>query len=240
MPRSWQSCRSEEDAAIARGETYFFPGWRTALERHEVKPSHGGSATYAWRQGHEPACAATTSSPKVSLYEGDSLTLLRSMRGSIQADVCITSPPYFQKFDYQRKGQYGLECSVAEYLRVQVSVFHEVQRLLREGGTCFIVIGNTSNNYSPIRAKGQRKGGDKQWLTRRSLEASYREKETLNIPFRLAEALRQDGWIHRSTMIWDKIGGSIVANSDATPECHEYVLHMVKWSSETATPLRQH
>ena len=238
------SCRDSGRAAgrnkteaIARGETYFYPGWRTALERHEVKPSRGRSATYAWRQGHEPACAATTSSPKVSLYEGDSLTLLRSMRGSIQADVCITSPPYFQKFDYQSKGQYGLESSVAEYLRVQVSVFHEVQRLLCEGGTCFIVIGDTSNNYSPIRAKGQRKGGDKQWLMRRSLEASYREKETLNIPFRLAEALRQDGWIHRSTLIWDKIGGSVVANSDATPECHEYVLHMIKWSSKTATPL---
>ena len=234
-------CRERtKTEAIARGETYFYPGWRTALERHEVKPSRGRSATYAWRQGHEPACAATTSSPKVSLYEGDSLTLLRSMRGSIQADVCITSPPYFQKFDYQSKGQYGLESSVAEYLRVQVSVFHEVQRLLREGGTCFIVIGDTSNNYSPIRAKGQRKGGDKQWLMRRSLEASYREKETLNVPFRLAEALRQDGWIHRSTLIWDKIGGSVVANSDATPECHEYVLHMVKWSSEDATPLWKH
>ena len=126
--------------------------------------------------------------------------------------------------------------SVAEYLRVQVSVFHEVQRLLREGGTCFVVIGDTSNNYSPIRAKGQRKGGDKQWLTRRSLEASYREKEALNIPFRLAEALRQDSWIHRSTLVWDKTGGSVVANSDATPECHEYILHMVKWSSKARRP----
>ena len=173
----------------------------------------------------------------MTLYEGDSLTLLRSMRGSIQADVCITSPPYFQKFDYQSKGQYGLESSVAEYLRVQVSVFHEVQRLLCEGGTCFIVIGDTSNNYSPIRAKGQLKGGDKQWLTRRSLEASYREKETLNIPFRLAEALRQDGWIYRSTLIWDKIGGSVVANSDATPECHEYVLHMDQMVIQDTTAL---
>ena len=236
VPRSWQAAGAKEDAAIGRGETYFYPGWRTALERHEGKPARGRSATYAWRQGHEPACAVTTLSPKVSLYEGDTLTLLRSVRGSIQADVCITSPPYFQKFDYQSKGQYGLESSVAEYLRVQVSVFHEVQHLLREGGTCFIVIGDTSNNYSPIRAKGQRKGGDKQWLTRRSLEASYREKETLNIPFRLAEALRQDGWIYRSTLIWDKIGGSVVTNSDATPECHEYVLHMIKWSSKTRRP----
>jgi hypothetical protein len=140
-------CREERAQAIAWGETYFYPGWRTVLERHEVKPSRGRSANYAWRQGHEPACVAATSSPKVTLYEGDNLTLLRSIRGSIQGDVCITSPPYFQKFDYQNTGQHGLESSVAEYLRVQVSVFHEVQRLLCEGGTCFIVIGDTSNNY---------------------------------------------------------------------------------------------
>jgi DNA modification methylase len=101
---------------------------------------------------------------------------MRNMRASVEADVCITSPPYFQKFDYQNEGQYGLESSVEEYLQVQVSVFHEVHRLLREGGTCFIVIGDTSNNYSPIRAKAQRKGGDKQWLMRRSLEPNYREK----------------------------------------------------------------
>ena len=157
---------------------------------------------------------------KARALEGDNLLSLRSMPESIEVDVCITSPPYFQKFDYQNKGQHGLESSVEEYLQVQVSVFHEVQRLLHEGGTCFIVIGDTSNNYSPIRAKGQRKGGDKQWLMRRSLERNYRQKETLNVPFRLAEALRRDGWVHRSTLIWDKTGRSAVANSDATPECH--------------------
>ena len=59
---------------------------------------------------------------------------------------------------------------------------------------------------------------------------------SIEFPFRLAEALRQDGWIHRSTLIWDKIGGSVVANSDATPECHEYVLHMIKWSSKRRRP----
>jgi DNA modification methylase len=229
-------CRSEEHAAIGRGEYYFYPGWRTLLERHEGEPSRGRSARWNG-QGHARTSARSqtssfTNTPTVFLYEGESLTLLRSMQGSIQADVCITSPPYFQKFDYQHKGQSGLEFPVAEYLRVQVSVFHEVQRLLREGGTCFIVVGDTSNNYSPVRAKRQRKGGDQQWLMRRSLEANYREKEVLNVPFRLAEALRQDCWIHRSTLIWDKIGGSVVANSDTTPECHEYVLHMIKWSSK--------
>jgi DNA modification methylase len=229
-------CRDERDKAISRGECYFYPGWRTALERVQGNQLDGRWPTYLFRELPETAARGPAHKPRVFLYEGDSLSLLRAMPDSVKADVCITSPPYFQKFDYQHDGQYGLESSVERYLQVQIAVFHEVQRLLCEGGTCFIVIGDTSNNYSPIRAKGQRKGGDKQWLARRSLEVGYREKEALNIPLRLAEALRKDGWIHRATLIWDKIGGSSVANSDATPECHEYVLHMIKWSFKKRRP----
>jgi hypothetical protein len=45
------------------------------------------------------------------------------------------------------------------------------------------------------------------------------------------------GWLDTSfDLIWDKTGGSAVANSDATPECHEYVLHMIKWSSKSRRP----
>lgn len=171
-------------------------------------------------------------------YEGDNLTHLRKFNtqkigqsvDELLADVCITSPPYFCKFDYEKEGQYGLESSVKAYLDKQVEVFHEVNRLLVEGGTCFIVIGDTSNNYSPVRSKRQRKTGDKQWLFRRKLEDGYREKEILNVPLRLAEALRQDGWVHRNTLIWDKCGSAVVPNSDTAPEAHEYILHMIKWS----------
>jgi hypothetical protein len=148
-------CSVEQERAVGRGETYLYPGWRTPVERLEVKPSHGRLTTTALRARSQTSSFAYT--PKVFLYEGDNLLSLRSMPESVEVDVCITSPPYFQKFDYQNNGQHGLECSVEEYLQVQVSVFHEVQRLLHEGGTCFVVIGDTSNNYSPIRAKGQRK-----------------------------------------------------------------------------------
>jgi hypothetical protein len=70
---------------------------------------------------------------------------------------------------------------------------------------------------------------------RRSLERNYRQKETLNVPFRLAEALRR--WLGTSFHLdLGQDGGSAVANSDGTPECHEYVPHMVKWSSQERRP----
>jgi site-specific DNA-methyltransferase (cytosine-N4-specific) len=167
----------------------------------------------------------------IDLYEGDAITVLRELERAF--GVCITSPPYFQKFDYGHPGQYGIELTVADYVERQVAVFHEINRLMAEGGTLFIVIGDTSNNYSPVRCREQRKGTDGQWLFRRTLQKGFREKETLSVPFALADALRTDGWVHRSTMIWDKVGGSEVANSDRAPETHEYILHLIKWSKNT-------
>jgi hypothetical protein len=93
------------------------------VERLEGEPSHGRLTT-ALRA--RPQTSSFAHMPKVFLYEGDNLLSLRSMPESIEVDVCITSPPYFQKFDYQNKGQHGLESSVEKYLQVQVSVFHEV------------------------------------------------------------------------------------------------------------------
>jgi DNA modification methylase len=126
------------------------------------------------------------------------VTVLRGLDGAL--GVCITSPPYFQKFDCglagqygieptvsayvdrQAAGQYGIEPTVSAYVDRQVMVFHEINRLQVQGGTLFIVIGDTSNNYSPVRAKEQRKGTDGQWLFRRSPQKEFREKETLSVP----------------------------------------------------------
>ena len=44
-------CRDEQAKATARGEPYFYPGWRTVLERHEGEPSRGRSAKMVARHG---------------------------------------------------------------------------------------------------------------------------------------------------------------------------------------------
>lgn len=167
---------------------------------------------------------------QVTLYQGDCLEVLRSI--STPVTNCVTSPPYFQKFYYPVDGQHGLEKTLTEYINTQVQVFREIRRLMPEGGTAYIVLGDTSNNYSPIRGKNQRKGGNGEWHDRRKLQKGWREKEPLMVPLRLADALRADGWVHRATLIWDKNGGSVVRNSDTAPECHEYILQVVKWSKQ--------
>jgi site-specific DNA-methyltransferase (adenine-specific) len=173
---------------------------------------------------------------RIRFYRGDAIAVLkRRLAAGDRWDYCLTSPPYYGQIDYGHEGQHGLEDSLDAYLDTQQQVFRLVYQGLAEGGVCWIVIGDTSNNYSPIRAKGQRRqAGD--WLYRRSLEDDYREKEPLLVPIRLAERLRADGWVMRKILIWDKGQSSQVGKGDAPPETHEYVLMMGK-SGKNGRPM---
>lgn len=170
------------------------------------------------------------SSPLIDIYHGDTAKVMRSLDPSIEFDGVVTSPPYYGKFNYEVEGQIGLEPTLDEYVRVMVDIFRPIRDRLIEGGAMFIVIGDTSNNLSPIRSKSQRKGAAGEWHSRRTLEEGFYEKEPLRVPNALIEGLRADDWKHRETLVWDKMTSSTPAKSDAAPECHESILHMVKWS----------
>ena len=144
-------------------------------------------------------------------------------------DFCLTSPPYYQQIHYEQVGQYGIEDNLTTYLIRQVDVFSLVYEGMAEGGVCWIVIGDTSNNYSPVRAKSQRRQAG-EWKHRRPLEQGFAEKEVLSVPFRLAEHLRAIGWRVRKMLIWDKGQSGQPAKGDAPGECHEYVLMLGKWT----------
>ena len=167
---------------------------------------------------------------------GDSIEVLKSLPDN-SIDCCFTSPIYFQMCDYECEEQYGLEPTIAEYLLNVSKVFSEVYRVLKDGSCCWIVIGDTMNNYSPVRAKGQRrKLGE--YSHRRPKQAGYKEKEALSIPYQVVDQLRSDGWLHRQTFVWDKGSSGGMANSDTAPLTHETVLQMGKWSNRSRPYLR--
>jgi len=167
---------------------------------------------------------------------GDAIEVLKSLPDN-SIDCCVTSPPYFQMCDYEHDDQYGLEPTIAEYLSNISKVFSEVYRVLKDGSCCWIVIGDTMNNYSPVRAKGQRRKLN-EYSHRRRLQAGYREKEALSIPHQLADQLRSDGWLHRQTLIWDKGNSGGMVNSDSAPLTHETILQMGKWNKRSRPYLR--
>lgn len=166
-------------------------------------------------------------SPLVELHQGDCLQVLKTFQANT-IDCVVTSPPYFGQIDYECSGQIGLEESLNAYLDALTATFQEVLRVLKEGAVCWIVIGDSSNNYSPIRTKASRRSPH--WTQRRKLQDGFREKEPLDVPHCLKERLRETGWRHRQTLIWDKGQSSNPPNSDAAPTCHESILMMVKWS----------
>ena len=118
-------------------------------------------------------------------------------------------------------GQIGLEESPEAYVSKLVAVFHEVKRVLKDEGTCWINLGDSYagswGNYhpnSPPGKHGQRLKETARWNrpayedqtfrppTSNKLENGIKPKDLIGIPWAVAFALRADGWWLRSDIIW--------------------------------------
>lgn len=161
-------------------------------------------------------------------YQGNCREVLtQRLEAGDRWDYCLTSPPYFQQCDYEIAGQYGLESDLLTYFVRQCEVFSLIYEGLNPGGVCWVVIGDTMNNSSPIRAKSQRrKPGE--WSHRRPPQDGYDEKETLMVPYQLAQHLRSSGWRLRKLLCWNKGQSGQPPASDAPGECHETILMLGK------------
>lgn len=121
----------------------------------------------------------------------------------------VTSPPYYWQRDYEVAGQIGHEPDIDGYVDNLKRVFHEAKRVLREDGVLFLNIGDTY--YS---AKGKPHGHDSKHrarqLSRKKLRAvdgpglGVPRKSLIGIPWRVALALQEDGWVLRSAIAWQR------------------------------------
>ena len=73
---------------------------------------------------------------------GDALEMLRTLPDN-SVHCCITSPPYYALRDYGAEGQIGREDTPAQYVARLTDVFSEVRRVLRPGGTLWLIIADT-------------------------------------------------------------------------------------------------
>lgn len=137
--------------------------------------------------------------PDVTLYNADALDALREMPDQSVHMAC-TSPPFFGLRDYQTDGQIGLEPTVEAWAARLTEVFAQVRRVLRDDGVCFIEIGDSYDG----------------------------NKELIDQPGILKNALRADGWKHRQTIIQAKPNAMPESVADRCTTSHSYVLLMVK------------
>lgn len=170
----------------------------------------------------------------VTLHHGDAREVLAGLpAGSVNA--VVTSPPYFGLRDYGVDGQLGAEETPAEYVAALVAVLTEAHRVLADDGTLWLNLGDS---YST--RPGSRRGATSQMRGRSvdvpQIEAASRArsyggvpyKGLLGIPWRVAFALQDAGWILRQEIIWSKRSCMPEAVTDRPSRSHETVFLLTK------------
>lgn len=168
----------------------------------------------------------------VTLWHGDALEVLRDLPDA-SVDCCVTSPPYFGLRDYGVDGQMGLESSPGEYVKAMRALFSEVRRVLADDGTLWLNIGDSYSSSGGKQGVGvnARVGATKmQHDSRTRPVTDLPAKNLLGIPWRVAFALQDDGWILRNDIIWAKPNGMPSSVTDRLATKHEHVFMLSKCS----------
>lgn len=131
------------------------------------------------------------------IYIGSAAEVLRDLPPGI-VQCAVTSPPYFGHRRYGDESiamdEIGREPTIAEYVEKLVEVFQQVKRVMRDNGTLWLNLGDT-----------------------------YRNGQMLGVPWRVALALQEDGWLLRSDVIWHK-PNAMPSSVKSRPTCdHEYL-----------------
>lgn len=176
----------------------------------------------------------------------DALDFLRTLPDE-SVNCLITSPPYYGLRDYGEDGQLGLEDTPAEYVARMVAIFREARRVLRDDGTCWIVIGDSywggkgqSGHADPemqmvrvasgvsFNAPAAHVGGHGQTRPTDRKHETLKPKDLIGIPWRVALALQADGWYLRSDIIWSKPNPMPESVRDRPTKAHEYVFLLTR------------
>lgn len=132
--------------------------------------------------------------PQIMLGDARKLPLPSS-----SVDLIVTSPPYFNKRDYDVEGQIGLEATPAAYVESIMQCIREWRRVLRPTGSIFLNVGD-----------------------------SFYKKSLVNIPGRIEAAASDEGWLIRNRIIWAKTGGMPEAVQNRLAGRHEYIIHLAQ------------
>ena len=164
------------------------------------------------------------------LYCGDAAAILKTWPDNF-AQMCLTSPPYMGLRDYFVEGQIGRERDLDEYIAKLVTVFKEIKRVLKDDGTCWIVIGDSfcgtgdKGEYQDPKYKDGRNG---QSISLTKKMEGLKSKDLIGVPWELAFALRDDGWYLRSGIIYYKPNCMPDPVKDRPTQAHEYVFLLSK------------
>jgi site-specific DNA-methyltransferase (adenine-specific) len=130
------------------------------------------------------------------ILSGDALDVLPKLPANI-VDCVVTSPPYYRQRDYGSKKQIGQEPTPQQYVQRLVEIFQQTRRVLKSTGALWLVIGD-----------------------------KYIDGSLMSMPWRVAIALQDDGWILRSDIIWHKPNAMPSSVKTRPTTDHEYIFFM--------------
>lgn len=144
---------------------------------------------------------------RVTLYLGDAATTLALLpTGSV--DCIVTSPPYWRTRDYEGvPNQLGQETTAEAYVEALRAAFNAARRVLADSGTLWLNLGD---RYAPHG--GARPG----------------EKNLLGLPWHVALALQEDGWLLRNEITWHKPNAVPESVRDRLARRHEHLFLLTK------------
>ena len=180
----------------------------------------------------------------VTLHHGDAATTLARLPGG-SVDCIVTSPPYFGLRDYGVDGQIGAEPSPAEFVAALVGVFREARRVLADDATLWLNLGDSYSTRKVTRDSSHQPGMHpdrldhetigRSWVENRAAGAvrmpsdtGRPEKNMLGIPWRVAFALQDDGWILRNDVVWHKPNAMPESVTDRLSNRHEHLFMFSK------------
>ena len=164
--------------------------------------------------------------PNITLYNADVLAALKGLPNE-SVHCAITSPPYWGLRDYKTDGQIGLEQTPEQYVAKMVEVFHEVKRVLRKDGTCWLNMGDSYNGLKVGNTNEKWASVNTDSFTKLPAPG-LKPKDLVGIPWRVAFALQADGWYLRSDIIWAKPNPMPESVTDRPTKSHEYLFLLAK------------
>jgi len=140
-----------------------------------------------------------------TIQTGDCFDVLGELPES-SVHMCMTSPPYYGLRDYGVDGQIGLEETLDEYIDRLVRVGDDLRRVLRDGGSWWLNLGDSYDTDGDILGLG--------------------EKQKSFVPHRVAIELQRNGWIARNDVDWVKPNPMPSSVKDRLNTTTEQVFHL--------------
>ena len=162
-----------------------------------------------------------------TLLQGDCRDHLALMpAGGVQC--VITSPPYFGLRRYtDDPREIGTEATPAEYAAALVAVFGQVWRVLADDGTLWLNLGDCYANDTKWggSTSGKHATGlhGATYIGRVRTNTGLPSKSLMGIPWRVAFALQDAGWVLRSDIVWNKPNAMPESVTDRPTRSHEYL-----------------